>query len=115
MTTTTVLPNGVVPLVAGQKLLGEIITWSASGVKVKHLDLIDALRECELEENVARELAPRHAFARACKKLKEARIIRQVSENSKTITFQFTQERKEDERYSYDFETLLTLEKNTGK
>jgi hypothetical protein len=102
-------------LPADGPLLGEIITWSCSGAAIRHIDLIDALRECNLDESVARELAPRHAFARACKKLSEARIIRQVLEDAFTIRFQFTAEHKEGDRFSYDFETLLTLEKATGK
>jgi hypothetical protein len=108
-------PNGLFAVTPGQKLLGEILTWSAAGVTVRHLDLIEALTGCGLDEAVARELAPRHAFARACKKLSEARIIRQVAEDETTIRFQFTAESRVGDRYSYDFETMLSLEKATGK
>src|ERR1700748_128526 len=107
--------NGFPGVVTGAKLLGEVITWDCSGITVRHLDLVDALTESELDPSVARELAPRHAFARACRKLSEARILRQVTENTNTIQFQFTAEHKEGDRFSYDFETLLTLEKATGK
>ena len=113
--TTLTKPNGLFAVTPGQKLLGEILTWSAAGVTVRHLDLIDALTGCGLEASVARELAPRHAFSRACKKLSEARIIRQVAEDETTIRFQFTAESRVGDRYSYDFETLLFLEKATGK
>src|SRR5204863_490212 len=68
-----------------------------------------------LDESVARELAPRHAFSRACKKLSEARIIRQVAEDELIITFQFTAERRDCDRFEYELETMLTLEKATGK
>src|SRR3954469_6145692 len=102
-------------LSAGAKLHGEILTWSCPGVSVKHSDLIGALKDAGLDECVARELAPRHAFSRACKKLKEARIIRQVSEDDKVITFQFTSEKRDGDRFQYELETLLTLEKSTGK
>jgi hypothetical protein len=98
----------------GTRLLGEIITWSATGVRVSHLTLVEALRDGGLDEGVARELAPRHAFARACKKLSEARIIRPVSEDAHVIKFQFTSERREEGRYTYEIETVLTLEKATG-
>src|SRR5262249_42560817 len=94
---------------------GEIITWACAGVAVRHLDLVHALRDSGLDEGVARELAPRHAFSRACKKLAQARIIRQVGEDESVITFQFTAERKEDDRFCYELETLLTLDKATGK
>jgi hypothetical protein len=113
--TTLAKSNGFPGVLAGVKLLGEVITWSCNGVTIRHLDLITALRDADLDESVARELAPRHAFSRACRKLSEARIIRQVAEDEATIHFQFTSEHKEGDRYSYDFETLLTLTKATGK
>jgi hypothetical protein len=97
------------------KLLGEVITWSCPGVTVRHRDLIDALKEADLDETVARELAPRHAFTRACKKLSDARIIRQVGEDDATIRFQFTAEHRDGDRFTYDLETMLTLDKATGK
>jgi hypothetical protein len=84
-------------------------------VKVRHLDLVHALTEAGLEEGIARELAPRHAFTRACRKLSQARIIRQVSEDASSITFQFTAERRDGDRYEYELETLLTLDKSTGR
>ncbi len=96
-------------------LLGEVITWTAGRVKVRHLDLVHALKEAGLEEGVARELAPRHAFTRACRKLSQARIIRQVGEDAASITFQFTAERRDGDHYEYELETLLTLDKTTGK
>jgi hypothetical protein len=114
MTTTPASRNGPFAVLPGTRLLGEVITWSCPGVKVKHLDLVHALNEAELDEGVARELAPRHAFTRACRKLSEARIIRQVSEDEKSLTFQFTAERREGGRYEYELETLLTLDKESG-
>src|SRR5215813_12352274 len=76
MTTLKASANGAVPLEAppGTPLLGEVITWNAGGVKVKHTALVEALRDAGLDEKVARELAPRHAFTRACRKLGEKRI-----------------------------------------
>lgn len=103
------------PVPSGTSLLGEIITWTCGGVSIQHLDLIDALRATDLDEAVARELAPRHAFSRACKKLAQDRIIRQVSESESVITFQFTSERREGTHFEYKLETLLTLEKATGR
>jgi hypothetical protein len=114
MTTITKV-NGLFAAAPGTRLLGEIITWSCSRVSIRHLDLIQALRDAGLDESVARELAPRHAFARACRKLSEARIIRQVAEDEKTIKFQFTAEHRDGDHFSYDLETMLTLEKATGR
>ena len=115
MTTMTKPTNGLFGFEPGMKLLGEIITWTCSGVSIRHLDLIFALRDAGLDEGVARELAPRHAFSRACKKLREARIIRQVAEDQTHITFQFTQESRKSDHFEYALETMLTLEKATGK
>jgi hypothetical protein len=102
-------------LAEGTRLHGEILTWACGGVTVKHADLINALKESDLDEGVARELAPRHAFARACKKLARDRIIRQVAEDGSTITFQFTQESRKEDKFEYTLETLLVLDKESGK
>ena len=107
--------NGPFTAAPGTKLLGEILTWSCSGVKIKLTDLVEALRDAGLDEGVARELAPRHAFSRACKKLSEARIIRPVAEDAHHITFQFTKESRASDSYEYTLETRLTLEKASGK
>ena len=67
-----------------------------------------------LDPAVARELAPRHAFTRACRKLSDRRIIRLVAEDATTLTFQFTAESRAGDRYEYVLETMLTLDKQTG-
>jgi len=100
---------------AGTRLLGEVISWTCNGVNVRHATLVAALREADLDEEVARELAPRHAFTRACKKLSDQRIIRQVAETETTLTFQFTQESRAGDTYEYTLETLLQLDKKTGR
>jgi hypothetical protein len=104
-----------VSLPAGTKLLGEVISWTCSGVAVTHPALVDALAAAGLDPAVARELAPRHAFTRACKKLSDARIIRRVAEDDATLTFQFTQETRSTDRLEYVLETMLALDKQTGR
>src|SRR3954453_5215709 len=98
----------------GTRLHGEILTWACNGVTVKHSDLVNALRDAGLDESVARELAPRHAFTRACRKLARDRIIRQVAEDGSAITFQFTQESRREDKFEYTLETLLVLDKESG-
>jgi len=105
----------VLTLPAGTRLLGEVISWTCPAVAVRHAAVVDALRDAGLDPAVARELAPRHAFTRACKKLAKERIIRQVAEGDATLTFQFTQESRKDDRFEYTLETLLVLDKATGK
>ena len=107
-------PAGAFPVAAGTALLGEVITWTCSGVAVRHLDLVEALATCGLDPSVARELAPRHAFTRACKKLSDQRIIRQVAEDEATVRFQFTQESRHGDHFEYELETVLSLDKRSG-
>jgi len=76
--------------------------------------LVEALSSSDLDPAVARELAPRHAFSRACRRLSDRRIIRLVAEDATTLTFQFTAESRAGDRYEYVMETLLKLEKQTG-
>lgn len=103
------------PMTAGTALLGEVITWTCSGASVRYPDLIAALRDAGLDESVARELAPKHAFTRACKKLSDRRIIRQVAEDARYVRFQFTAECRDGDHYAYELETMLTLDKETGE
>ena len=100
---------------SGTQLLGEVISWTCSGVTVTHAALMTALNEADLDANVARELAPRHAFTRACKKLSDQRIIRQVGEDESSVRFQFTAEHREGDKFEYMLETMLALDKRTGK
>ena len=97
-----------------QKMLGEIITWKIQGVAISHADLLSGLMASDLDCDVAKELAPRNAVARACCKLNNERIIRTVAEDHSTISFQFTREALEDGKFSYHFESLLFLDKHSG-
>jgi hypothetical protein len=104
-----------VPLSPGTQLLGEVISWTCTGIAVTHAALVSALKDAGLDENVARELAPRHAFTRACRKLSDQRIIRQVGEDESSVRFQFTHESRTGDKFEYLLETMLTLDKRTGR
>jgi hypothetical protein len=110
---TATVPSPV-PVGAGTRLLGEVIAWACPGVSVTHSGLVGALEAAGLDPGVARELAPRHAFSRACRRLSDQRIIRPVAEDAASIKFQFTHESREGDRYEYRLETTLTLDKQTG-
>ena len=97
-----------------QKMLGEIITWKIPRVAISHADLITGLMASDLDCDVVKEIAPRNAFARACSKLDNERIIRKVAEDHATISFQFTREALEDGKFNYHFESLLFLDKHSG-
>jgi hypothetical protein len=103
------------PVAAGTRLLGEVISWTCSGVTVTYAALVAALKDAGLDESVARELAPKHAFTRACKKLCDRRIIRQVAEDEAAVRFQFTAEHRTSDRIEYEMETMLTLDKKSGR
>ena len=96
------------------KMLGEIITWKIPRVAISHSDLLSGLMASDLDCDVVKEIAPRTAFARACSKLDNERIIRKVAEDHATISFQFTREALEDGKFNYHFESLLFLDKHSG-
>ena len=96
------------------KILGEIITWKIPRVAISHADLLAGLTASDLDCDVARELAPRNAFARACSKLDSERIIRKIAEDHEVISFQFTREANEGGKFHYYFESLLFLDKHSG-
>lgn len=119
MTATEVFMNRneYVNRVQGLELLGEIITWDLNpNTQITYQDLISALSASDLDSKVARTLCPRYGFARAAKQMAEQRIIRFVGESQNKLAFQFTKEYKDSsqERYNYDFEATLTLEKDSG-
>ena len=114
MTTSLAEYRPPVTVGAGTRLLGEVIAWACPGLAVPHLTLVEALRDAGLDESVARELAPRHAFARACKRLSDQRIIRPVAEDATSVTFQVTAESRSGDRFEYELETMLVLDKQTG-
>lgn len=98
---------------------GEIISWEiASGTVIAVEALRDAVKAAGLDEAVVRDMAPRNAFARACHRLTERRVIRKLFDGAGLLTFQFTREVEGTDggakRYSYDFEAVLTLDKATG-
>jgi len=99
---------------SSQKMLGEIITWKIQGVAISHADLLSGLMASDLDCDVAKELAPRNAFARACSKLDSERIIRKIAEDHAQISFQFTREANEGGKFHYYFESLLFLDKYSG-
>ena len=75
--------DGALGLAPGTRLLGEILTWTCNGVAFEHSDLVSASKDAGLDEGVARELAPRHAFTRACQHIfqlvaREFAVIREA-------------------------------------
>lgn len=106
----------VMQKLTGFELLGEIITWNAKAdASHTHKSVVQALKDSDLDETVARELLPRFAFSRACKKLAEERIVNVLNEDSDTMTFQFNRKELRGETWDFPLETKLQLNKTTGK
>ncbi len=93
--------------------LGEVIAWKCAGTT--QAGLVAALKAAGLDASIARELAPRNAFSRALKKLDDNRVIRQTAEDARSIQFQFTRESKVGGEFQYALETVLVLDKHTGR
>jgi len=100
---------------ATPKLLGEVVTWDCGGLTLPFGEIRAKLAAEGLPESVAREMLPRNAFCRGCQHLAERRIIRLLDEDRASMTFQFTREEQSGDRYEYDYEAKLTLDKATGK
>jgi len=100
---------------AGLRLLGEVVTWNTGASTHNHAGVVQALKDAGLNEKVARELLPRHAFSRAAKKLSEDRVIDVLRDEKDVITFQFTKRVMESDEWKYSRETLLRLDKVTGR
>jgi hypothetical protein len=98
---------------------GEVVAWDVAGVRGTRDQIVAALAAAGLETEAARKLCPRHAWCRAARGLAENRIIRPLSEDGNTLAFQFTREDRAEticgDRYHYDFEAVLSLDKQTGR
>lgn len=96
-------------------LLGEIITWSAGGPQ-PYAGVLAALKGAGLNDTVARAMLPRHAFARACRKLGQDRVINLVDETANELVFQFTRVAFDNaaKEYRFNTEAKVTLTKSTG-
>jgi hypothetical protein len=95
--------------------LGFFIGWEKPDDAKTYKDVLDALDAAGLDKAAARELAPRFAFTRAAKKLSDDQVIDVLSEDATEIRFQVTRRLLQKEQWDYKKETVLTLNKTTGK
>ena len=96
--------------------LGVIVTWSsgADGSTHKQSEVTAALAKAGLDPKTSRELLPRHAFARAAKKMSEERVIDVFKEGQDEIVFQFTKKHLDANQWQFNKEAFITLNKTTG-
>jgi hypothetical protein len=106
--------DAYVQSVTGIKLAGEVITWEPGKGEILFTTVVQALADCGLDSDVAKELLPRHAFSRACKMLADERIIQKFKEEGDLLYFQFTKVFMEKAQFDYRFETMLKLNKVSG-
>lgn len=92
---------------------GELVTWNTPEATEKKA-LLDALEKTGLNVELAVGLKPKTAFRRACSKLNGSRIVRKLEELPEQTRFQFTREEKRD-RFEYEFEDEVKLEKSAGR
>lgn len=97
---------------------GEIVTWNAkSGSVHTHSAIVSALQSAGLNHELAREFLPRHAWARAARKMEDGRLIDKVNETADVLVFQFTKQfvNSKKEEVQFKKETLVRLNKTTGE
>lgn len=100
----------------GMKLLGEVVCFNARSEKGhKQKDVVDALTAAGLDSKFAREIMPRFAFSRACKKLSESAVIDVVKETQDKIQFQFTKKMLKNDEFVFSKETMVFLNTTTGE
>lgn len=92
---------------------GCIVTWT-SPKTISFATVRTALQLNGFDDKLAKEMAPRSAFARAAKQLDDDRIIRKVQETDSELEFQFTKEYLAQGELKYDREFSLYLSKANG-
>ena len=95
--------------------LGFLVWWNIRGVEISRDELVDMLKDCDLDTKYARMHNYRSSFIRALKAMEEKRIIRKVEEDHTRIIYQFTNEIKiedsDDPRLVYSPETTVIVDK----
>jgi hypothetical protein len=94
---------------------GTIVSWTP-GDSVAYSDLLNALDTAGIDRSYAKEMAPRNAFARACKEMSDNRVIDLVEDNNGILLFQFTHKYLAKNTKSIEFtkECTLSLDKTSG-
>jgi hypothetical protein len=97
------------------KISGFVVAWNLNGLKVRYQEVVDALDVAGLDKDKAKELAPQHAWTRACKKLEKDRVIKETMKDGDLVYYQFTQEQVSGEEVNYIKEDTICLNKKEGK
>lgn len=95
--------------------LGQIVTWKVPAM-VTLTALRDALTAANLDEELARDLHPRHIFTRALREMKAGRVIcrLQCDDAENRVSFQLTRQDAGITEVVYDREAQVNMDLHTG-
>lgn len=99
---------------SGVELLGEVVMWEMTRGEIRYADLVDNLKTAGLNPDAAAVMLPKNAFKRACRRLRENRIIRELDKDGRMVSFQFTQEQRVDGALEYHREAVMVLDTESG-
>ncbi len=115
MFTSTILSS--IPVNGTTTFHGEVTGWQfPAGMTWTHQAIATALTAATLDAKMARDLCPRNAFTRACRKLAEDRIISTLTDDGLTLTYQFDRTRFDSTlgHNVHDFEVTISLDTTSG-
>ena len=94
---------------------GEIVSWNPPS-SVQHSVLRLALTHAGLDPELSPAMQPKNGFKRATTAMKEGRIIREVADDGKIMTFQITKEFLDTQLHEFEYSTecKMYLNKVTG-
>lgn len=102
-------------LPTGVALHGEIVTWDlTSQTTCPYSQLVQALKDADLDPSAAKALSAKHAFGRACKTLRENRVIDRLKNAGGKLEFQFTRKHLTGGRFEHAYECVVKVDAETG-
>lgn len=94
-------------------ILGTIVTWQVP-TSVSFDTLKKGLADAGLDQDMVKDLAPVNALTRALSEMKKGRVIRKLRREDQKIYFQLTKEFLSEMEATYQKETELAIDTDTG-
>ena len=95
-------------------VIGEIITWDIHSSEVPVSKIREALDNAGIGAKALKDLRMRSVFTRAMNKLKNGRLIDEVSRDGDVIKFQLTRKEKRNDCIDHYYDCLVILNVDTG-
>ena len=96
-------------------IVGYILYWNIRKVDITKEQFATALEECGIDKKYARSHSYRSSMIRALRSMEEERLVRLISEDNLSISYQFTAERQIDgddgKELAYNKENLVMIDK----